>query len=68
MEAAVIPLSSSQTLKWESSDTSIATVNATSSGAVITGVKDGDVEIRATSEDGRIVSSVNVYVTHKTKP
>ncbi|MCY9663539.1 GH32 C-terminal domain-containing protein [Paenibacillus alginolyticus] len=68
IEASVIPLSSPQTLKWESSDTSVATVKATSSGAEVTGLKDGDVEIRATSQDGSIVSSINVYVTHKTKP
>ncbi|KRF06793.1 levanase [Paenibacillus sp. Soil766] len=62
IEASVVPLSGPQELKWTSSDEEIATVSVTNNGAQVKGVKAGQAEIKATSQDGNIVSSVQVYV------
>ena len=64
LNAVVNPSSSSQTVKWSSDDTSIATVDSAS--GVVTGVNAGRVKITATStvvdSDGKFVSS-SVYIT-----
>ena len=62
VEASVVPLSGPQELKWMSSDEDIATVSVTNNGAQVKGVKAGQAEIKATSQDGNIVSSLQVYV------
>lgn len=62
VEASVVPLSGQQELKWMSSDEDIATVSVTNNGAEVKGVKAGQAEIKATSQDGNIVSSLQVYV------
>lgn len=62
VEASVVPLSGQQELKWTSSDEDTATVYVTNNGAQVKGVKAGQAEIKATSQDGNIVSSLQVYV------
>jgi len=66
IKAAVVPLSLPQQLKWSSSDESVAAVAAAGQGsgaaAVVTGIAEGEAEIRAESADGSIVHVINVYV------
>lgn len=62
VEASVVPLSGPQELKWTSSDEDIATIAVTNNGAQVKGVKVGQAEIKATSQDGNIVSNLQVYV------
>ncbi|OAS21828.1 glycoside hydrolase family 32 protein [Paenibacillus oryzisoli] len=59
---SVLPLSAPQELKWTSSDEGIASVSVDDEGAVVKGVKTGQVEIKATSQDGSVTSSLQVYV------
>ncbi|MBD0380229.1 GH32 C-terminal domain-containing protein [Paenibacillus sedimenti] len=60
--ASVIPLSAPQSIRWESSDESIASVETSSSGAKVTGVKAGEAEITAVSADGSALTTVDVFV------
>ncbi|KRF08034.1 levanase [Paenibacillus sp. Soil766] len=60
--ASVIPLSAPQELKWTSSDDGIASVSVDDGGATVKGVKTGQAEIKATSQDGTVMSSLQVYV------
>ncbi|CAN7606203.1 GH32 C-terminal domain-containing protein [Paenibacillus sp. LjRoot56] len=62
IEASVIPLSAPQELKWTSSDEGIASVSVVNGGATVKGVKTGQAEIKATSQDGTVMSSLQVYV------
>lgn len=62
IEASVIPLSAPQELKWTSSDEAIASVLAVDGRATVKGIKAGQAEIKAISEDGSVVSSLQVYV------
>ncbi|MDU0205404.1 GH32 C-terminal domain-containing protein [Paenibacillus sp. MAH-36] len=62
VEASIVPLSGPQELKWTSSDEDIVTVSVTNNGAKVKGVKAGQAEIKATSQDGTVVSSLQVYV------
>lgn len=62
IEASVIPLSASQELKWTSSDEGITSVSAVDGRATVKGIKAGQAEIKATSQDGSVVSSLQVYV------
>lgn len=60
--ASVIPLSAPQELNWTSSDEGIASVAVNNGGATVRGVKNGQAEIKATSQDGTVMSSLQVYV------
>lgn len=60
--ASVIPLSAPQELKWTSSDEGIASVSVDDGGATVKGVKTGQAEIKATSQDGTVMSSLQVFV------
>jgi fructan beta-fructosidase len=60
--ASVLPLSAPQELKWTSIDEGIASVSVDDGGAVVKGVKTGQVEIKATSQDGSVMSVLQVYV------
>lgn len=60
--ASVIPLSAPQELKWTSSDEGIASVSVDNGGATVRGIKTGQAEIKATSQDGTVMSSLQVYV------
>ncbi|MNR42679.1 Bacterial Ig-like domain (group 2) [compost metagenome] len=62
IEASVVPLSAPQQLKWMSSDESIASISVVDGGATVKGVKTGQAEIKAISQDGTVVSSLQVYV------
>ncbi|NQX61234.1 GH32 C-terminal domain-containing protein [Paenibacillus qinlingensis] len=60
--ASVNPLSAPQELKWTSSDEGIASVSVNNGGATVRGIKTGQAEIKATSQDGTVMSSLQVYV------
>lgn len=62
VRANVLPLSSPQQLKWESGDPSVAEVRSEQSGAVVTGKKEGSVEIKALTPDGSVSAVLNVFV------
>ena len=65
LKATVLPAATNQTVTWESSDESIATVD---SKGVVTGIKKGKVTITATSFDGKAHSSIEVTVTGRPDP
>lgn len=65
VDADVLPLSASQALNWLSSDSAVVAVTASKGGAIVKGLKAGQSEIKAMSEDGRIVSTLNVFVFDK---
>ncbi|AJY73870.1 GH32 C-terminal domain-containing protein [Paenibacillus beijingensis] len=63
IRTAVEPLISPQQLTWESSDASVAEVRAEGeNGAVVTGKKEGSVEIKASTPDGAVSAVLNVFV------
>ncbi|WP_284645737.1 GH32 C-terminal domain-containing protein [Paenibacillus silviterrae] len=66
VEAAVIPLSAAQELKWESSHPEVAAVKGTGiTTAAVTGLKAGEAEIKAVAGDGSVASVLNVFVFEK---
>ena len=60
LSATCVPANSSQGIRWTSNDSSVATV--TSSG-VVTGIKNGEAEIFATSVYGGKIAKCRVLVT-----
>lgn len=65
VQASVIPLSAPQFIKWTSSDESVATVTAADAGVTVKGVKAGQAEIKAVSQEGSVASTFNVFVFEK---
>lgn len=60
----VYPTSASQKVRWESDNTSIATVSASGSSCKIHGIKEGSTKVRCISEvDGSIKATCTVKVT-----
>lgn len=63
LAASVIPLSSPQEVKWESSDESVAAVaQANAYTANVTGKKAGRAEVKAITPDGAVSSVLSVFV------
>lgn len=63
VSAAVIPLTSPQEVRWESSDPNVAAAQASgSSAAAITGMKAGQAEVRAIARNGQVMATMNVFV------
>ncbi|WP_379134228.1 glycoside hydrolase family 32 protein [Paenibacillus sp. sgz500958] len=61
--SAVLPLTAPQELIWESGDESIAKVQSNGgTEAVIQGLHDGTVEIKARTPDGKIYAVINTFV------
>ena len=65
MAAAVLPLSSSQQIKWETSEAAIAAVETAEGGVIVKGLKPGSAEIKATSADGSVSATFSVFVYDK---
>ncbi|XEC94389.1 GH32 C-terminal domain-containing protein [Paenibacillus tarimensis] len=62
MEAAVLPLSSSQEIKWETSDAEVAAVETAEGGVSVKGLKPGQAEIQAVSTDGSVNAAFSIFV------
>ncbi|SDE19493.1 fructan beta-fructosidase [Paenibacillus sp. UNCCL117] len=71
LAAAVLPLTASQEVKWESSDPAVAMVTAEGGTSIhakadakaeVTGLKAGEAEIRAVTGDGKVAAVLNVFV------
>jgi len=61
--AAVLPLTASQKLVWESSDETIAKVESDGgTTGIIKGFKEGEVEVKALTPDGKVFTIMNVFV------
>jgi len=59
--ATIVPINATnQNVIWESSDDSIATVD---SNGRVSGIKDGDVAVTATTQDGAKIAKCNVTIT-----
>lgn len=62
MAAAVLPFSSSQQIRWETSDPAIAAVETAEDGVIVKGLQMGSAEIKATSADGSVSATFDVFV------
>ncbi|MDQ0194664.1 GH32 C-terminal domain-containing protein [Paenibacillus wynnii] len=61
--AAVLPLTASQKLVWESSDETIAKVESDGgTTGIIKGFKEGEAEVKALTPDGKVFTIMNVFV------
>ncbi|WP_410511335.1 glycoside hydrolase family 32 protein [Paenibacillus sp. BR2-3] len=61
--AAVLPLTAPQKLVWESSDDTTAKVESDGgTTAIVKGLKEGEAEIKAYTPDGKVFSTMNVFV------
>ncbi|WP_123041822.1 GH32 C-terminal domain-containing protein [Cohnella candidum] len=66
IETAVVPFPADQRVNWSSSDPSVAAVGGSGetgeTGVRVKGMKPGKAEMTATSEDGKVRASLNVFV------
>ncbi|BBH24197.1 hypothetical protein Back11_55420 [Paenibacillus baekrokdamisoli] len=63
LAASILPLGAKQLVKWASSDESVVMVkSAAGTTAIATGMKEGKAEIKASSDDGSVTYSLNVFV------
>ncbi|AFC29154.1 levanase [Paenibacillus mucilaginosus 3016] len=68
LRAEVTPAGAPQKLRWESSDSSVAAVQADGeTEALLSGGKPGEAEIKAVTPDGRVSATVSVFVYEEKK-
>lgn len=65
MASAVLPFSASQQIRWEASDPAIAAVETAEDGVIVKGLQQGSAEIKATSADGSVSATFDIFVYYK---
>ncbi|MBW5449230.1 levanase [Cohnella sp. CFH 77786] len=62
MTANVLPYNSPQQINWEISDAAIAAVETAEDGVIVKGLMPGSAEVKATSIDGNVIATFNIFV------